>query len=241
MPSDAVRHAGGEGGAPERCAACGVRDLGMCGAFPDGELAQLRVIGRRRTVTAGQVLTWAGDPAVTCAMLVSGVLKVVRDAPDGGAQIVGLLFPGDLVGEPFAAQANDSVVALADADLCVYPRVPLQRLLDEHPAAARVLLRRALATLTEARHLMLTLGRRQARGKVAGFLLDIVERIERQGGQGDVVELPMGRAAIGEVLGLTIETVSRQMTALRLAGLIALPGGRAVRLLDRPGLHDLAG
>jgi CRP/FNR family transcriptional regulator len=224
-----------------RCATCSVRGHGLCAAFDADELATLSAIGRRRTVPAGQVLVWAGDPAAICAMLVDGALKVVRDGPDGSQHIVGLLFPGDFVGDPFALQAGESIVALADADLCVYPRQPLERLLVQHDGALRVLLRSALATLTEARRAMLMLGRRHASEKVAGFLLDMAARTGRANPAADMIELPMGRAAIGEALGLTIETVSRQMTMLKRAGLIALPGGRTVRLLDPAGLRALAG
>lgn len=213
----------------------------MCASFANADLSALHGIGRRRTVAAGQVLIWAGEPGTICANLVSGVLKVVREEPDGRRQIVGLLFPGDFVGELFVERASETVVALAEADLCIYPRETLARVLECHPAAERLLLRRTLATLAETRRWMLMLSRRHAPEKVAAFLLDMARRLGAAGKEGDGFDLPMGRAAVGEVLGLTIETVSRQMTALKGAGLIALPGGRRVRLLDRKGLERMAG
>lgn len=213
----------------------------MCASFSDDELGALHAIGRRRIVPAGQVVIWAGDPSTICANLVSGVLKVVRDEPDGRAQIVGLLFPSDFVGELYVDQASETVIALAEADLCIYPRHTLEPVLTRHPAAERLLLRRALATLAETRKGMLMLARRQAREKVAAFLLDMGRRLAWAGEPPDAYELPMGRAAIGDVLGLTIETVSRQLTALKAAGLIALPGARRVRLLDVEGLKRMAG
>ncbi|MDF2603968.1 Crp/Fnr family transcriptional regulator [Sphingomonas sp.] len=225
------------GCAPPRCAACAARDTTVCASFADRELTALHGIGRRRVLKAGQVLIWAGDPAAVCANLVSGVLKVVREDPGGRAQIVGLLFPGDFVGELFVEQARETVVALVDADLCLYPRRALEPVLAAQPGAEGLLLRRAMGTLAEARRWMLMLGRRHAPEKVAAFLLDMHRRL----GVGDRVDLPMGRGAVGEVLGLTIETVSRQMTALKAAGLIALPGGRQVRLLDRAALARIAG
>lgn len=221
---------------PDRCAACSARSEGLCGSFADGDITSLHAIARRRSAPAGQVLVWAGEPATFCATVVSGVLKIVRHDAQGRDQIVGLLFPGDFVGEPFADRRTESVVALKDADLCVYPRPLLEQLLEAHPPAARVLLRRALATLTNARRWMLTLGRRDARQKVAAFLLDMAERSDAV----DTLELPMSRGAMGEALGLTIETVSRQMTALCRDQVIALPACRTVRLLDRSRLAALA-
>ena len=43
-----------------------------------------------------------------------------------------------------------------------------------------------------------------------------------------------------DILGLTIETVSRQMTQLKSAGIIALPGGRAITISDPGALEARA-
>jgi CRP/FNR family transcriptional regulator len=53
-------------------------------------------------------------------------------------------------------------------------------------------------------------------------------------------DLPLTRGQIADVLGLTIETVSRQMTRLKTAGVIALPGGRAITISDPDALQGRA-
>lgn len=227
--------------APARCGACAVRDTALCSALDNHDLATIHAIGRRRTIPAGQVLVWAGDPNAICANLVSGVLKVVRTGADGSERIVGLLFPGDFVGELFSDSASETVQVLCDADLCVYPRAALHHALDDHPAAERLLLRRALATLDEARRWMLMLGRKDASAKIATFLIDMARRTGGAGHAATRFDLPVSRSEMGAVLGLTIETVSRQMTALRGAGIIALPGGRTVAILDPARLAGRAG
>ncbi|HXH15104.1 MAG TPA: Crp/Fnr family transcriptional regulator [Sphingomonas sp.] len=215
----------------------------------DDGLAALNAAGRRRTVPAGQVLMWEGDRSLVCATLVAGVLKIVRSGPDGSTHIVGLLFPGDFVGQVFGGQvfderASETIQALGEADLCVYPRAALQQACDRQPAVERLLLHRALATLNEARAWMLMLGRKDASAKIATFLIDMARRMGASGPathQGAVrFDLPMSRSDIGAALALTIETVSRQMTALRCVGIIALPGGRAVEILDRARLQARA-
>lgn len=52
-------------------------------------------------------------------------------------------------------------------------------------------------------------------------------------------DLPLSRGAIADVLGLTIETVSRQ-TKLRAAGVIGLPDGRTVTIVKRDALRHMA-
>ena len=224
---------------PPRCAACAARGMALCDGLDGAALAAFHDIGRRRRLGIGQAFGWIGDPASHCAHLVSGVLKISRMEPDGRAQIVGLLYPGDFVGTLFADRSTDMIAALSDADLCVYPRLALEEILVRHPAAGRLLLRRTMATLAEVRRWMPMLARARAEARVAALLLDMARR---GGAEGDaLLRLPLSRAAMAEALGLAIETVSRHMTGFSQDGLIALAGLRGVRLLDRAGLAIVAG
>ena len=88
---------------------------------------------------------------------------------------------------------------------------------------------------------MLLLGRKSAPEKVATFLLEMSERLVDRtcapdDGALDHFTLPFGRQQIADILGLTIETVSRQLTKLRSDGLIDLPSRREVVILDREAL-----
>ena len=56
----------------------------------------------------------------------------------------------------------------------------------------------------------------------------------------DTFELPLDRRQIGDVLGLTIETVSRQFSKLKADGVIHLPDRRTVSIRDRARLQDLS-
>jgi CRP/FNR family transcriptional regulator len=92
---------------------------------------------------------------------------------------------------------------------------------------------------------MLLLGRKTATERIASFLLEMSARLAETGCHGApepaaAFELPLDRQQIADVLGLTIETVSRQFTRLRTAGLIELPERRSVVIRDRAGLESLA-
>ncbi|MBB5694983.1 Crp/Fnr family transcriptional regulator [Muricoccus pecuniae] len=219
-----------------------VRDKSLCGSLNDEELITLNRIGRPRRLDRGETLVWAGDEALHCANLLSGVLKLSASTADGREQIVGLLYPSDFVGRPFAEEAEHSVTALTEVELCVFPRKPFEAALENHVRMERLLLRRTLAALDEARARMLMLGRKSAEEKVASFLLDMAVHL----GCGKAAEteasfdLPLTRSQIADVLGLTIETVSRQMTKLKRDGLIGLPSGRQVTIRNRRALRERA-
>jgi CRP/FNR family transcriptional regulator len=104
----------------------------------------------------------------------------------------------------------------------------------------RLLLQRTLAALDEARARMLTLARLSAREKVAGLLLDLAERAQgcRALSFGPVTfDLPLTRGEMAEVLGLTIETVSRQLSRMKAQGAINLMGARGITIRDRAMLQ----
>ncbi|TPG60452.1 Crp/Fnr family transcriptional regulator [Roseomonas nepalensis] len=223
------------------CGDCRVRDRSICGSLSDEELETLNHLGRNRHLHKGETLLWAGEEALVCANLLSGVLKVSAATADGREQIVGLLYPSDFVGRPFAEEAEQSVTALTEVDLCVFPRKPFEAALEHHARMERLLLRRTLAALDEARARMLLLGRKTAGEKLATFLLDLAGHLGQRCSEGDTsFDLPLTRAEIADVLGLTIETVSRQMTKLKQEGLIDLPSGRQVTIRDRHALEERA-
>ncbi len=225
---------------PEKCADCAVRDSALCASLADHELAELNAIARHKLLPRGQVFVWEGESSTVCANIASGVLKVTSMTADGREQIVGLLYAGDFVGQPFREETSLTITALSDADLCIYPRQGFEKVLDRHSKLERMLLQRTMAALDEARARMLSLGRMSAEERVAGFLLEMADRCPEDSAEGGF-DLPLTRGQMADVLGLTIETVSRQLTNLKGAGLIALPTGRGITILDHDGLHARAG
>ncbi|MBS7813745.1 Crp/Fnr family transcriptional regulator [Roseococcus sp. XZZS9] len=237
MTRGAAHKGGGEKAVAQICTECVVRDQSLCGSLTDSELTTLNSIGRSRRLGRGETLVWAGDDAVVCANLLSGVLKLSASTADGREQIVGLLYPADFVGRPFAEEAEHSITALTEVELCVFPRKGFEAALENHVHLERLLLRRTLAALDEARARMLMLGRKTAEEKVASFLLDMADHLARNAPPCRTeFELPLTRSQIADVLGLTIETVSRQLTKLKRDGLIDLPSGRQVAIRNRVAL-----
>lgn len=224
------------------CDTCAVRSQAICGALDSEELSTLNRIGRRKTLHAGEALIWEGERSVLVANVIEGILKLSTGTEDGREQIVGVVYPADFIGRPFGATTRHSVTALTDARVCVFSRADFDRFAGEHPGLQHKLLQRTLTELDRTRSWMLLLARKSAEEKVATFLLDLSERLAGPGG-GPLgrFDLPFSRQQIGDVLGLTIETVSRQMTKLRRDRVIDLPTRRAVAILDREELQAIAG
>ena len=231
--------------APHQCANCLVRNRAICGALSDTEREMLGREGRTIHVKRGQTLLWEGEDALLVANVIEGVLKLSTSTSDGREQIVGVVYPSDFIGRPFGERSHHSVTALVDAKVCVFARSAFDRFARQHPELEHRLLGRALDELDRARRWMLLLGRKSAAERVASFLLELSERLAAASDDGkpyiDLFDLPLDRQQIADVLGLTIETISRQLTALRASGVIETPSRRAIHILDRARLQAIAG
>ncbi len=211
------------------------------------ELETLNTIGRRRTLEPGESLIWEGEDSVLVANVIDGVLKLSTGTEDGREQIVGVVYPSDFIGRPFGSTTGHGVTALTEAKVCVFSRRDFDAFAREHPALEHKLLQRTLGELDRTRRWMLLLGRKSAGERVASFIVEMSERLVEQGCQGTHDQpltrftLPFSRQQVADVLGLTIETVSRQFTRLKSEGLIDLPSRREVQILDREGLVAEAG
>jgi CRP/FNR family transcriptional regulator len=226
------------------CATCIVRNRAICASLNPEELAILGQLGRRQRVKAGHTLLWEGDDAPVVANVLEGVLKLVVGASDGREQIVGIVFPSDFIGRPFGKESPYSVTAMTDAEVCIFNRNSFDEFASSHPDLQQKLLRRTLDELDRARHWMMLLGRKSAAEKVASFLLEMSERLSGQGCDGGVrgaFELPFGRQQIADILGLTIETTSRQLTKMRADGVLDLPSRREIVITDRAAMETIAG
>ncbi|SCW35466.1 transcriptional regulator, Crp/Fnr family [Sphingobium faniae] len=219
------------------CDHCHVRDHAICADLDGEECTALSRIGRRVQLQAGQTVMWEGDSSTLVASVIEGTLKLSTHSGDGREQIVGVVYASDFVGRPFGARTPHSVTALTDARLCLYPRAAFDNFARSHSRLEHRLLQRTLDDLDRTRAWMLLLGRKSAREKVATFLLDMARRLPTN--DEGVIELPLSRQQIADILGLTIETVSRQMSDLKRHGVIALAGRRGVRILDADKLEDM--
>lgn len=189
-------------------------------------------------------MIWEGDDAPLVANVLEGVLKLVVSTSDGREQIVGLVFPSDFIGRPYGKESPYSATAMTDAEMCIFDRRAFDEFTDSHSELQHKLLRRTLDELDRARHWMMLLGRKSATEKIASFLLEMSERLSGQGCDTAVqgaFELPFGRQQIADILGLTIETTSRQLTRMRADGLIDLPSRREIVIKDRPAMQLAAG
>lgn len=163
----------------------------------------------------------------------------------GGVQVLAFHFAGDIISVLRQGDGDFRLVALTDCELIAFTTDAFLDIAQADPVVLRWVLTRSLQALHRSRTRMMQLGHKSARQRIADFLISMAERLgdSPTGRTGDACRLilPMSRRDIGDSLGLTIETVSRQFTELREAGVIETRGRSLVQLLDMPALAHAAG
>lgn len=226
------------------CASCEARHGGVCAALDPDQLAVLARSARKYEAGSGTELMGDAERVESYANVLSGVVKLTKTLSDGRQQIVGLQFAPDFLGRPFKAESDLNAEAATDVSLCAFPRASVERMMRASPELERRLYLQALKELDEARDWMVTLGRKTAGEKIASFLLMIARNIEPAAGTDRMsarFDLPLTRADIADFLGLTIETVSRQLTRLRADKVIAIENNRHVIVPDLSRLEARQG
>ena len=175
-----------------------------------------------------------GEAAEYLYKVMSGCVRTYKTLNDGRRQIGGFYLPGEVFGLSFDNEHTVSAEAIAECKVLVIKRSAINALAGHDLAIARELFMLTGRELRSAQDRVILLIK-SAQERVAGFLLEMASRTAAD----NDVELPMSRQDIADYLGLTIETVSRTLTALECSAAIELPTSRHIVLRNRAALNRL--
>lgn len=230
-----------------RCSVCALRQQGICGSLTGEELLEFRKIAFRRTYEPGEHIMTSGEQTKFFAGVTSGAVKLTKVLVDGRQQVVGLLLPPDCLISTFGHSNPYFAEAATKVEICRFSEAGFVRMLDRFSGLKQRLMEQTLGELDAARDWMVLLGRKTAEEKVASLLHMLTMRsnvLRPEYGaehQNIIFELHLRREEIADFLGLTLETVCRQIKALRKKGVIQMFGVRRFSILDTDALNEIAG
>jgi CRP-like cAMP-binding protein len=172
-----------------------------------------------------------------------GMAVRYRNMPDGGRQIMTFLIPGDLCdAHVFLLKTMDhSLATITPIRIAPISREDILDLFVQRPRISAALWWSSLQEESMLRERIVSLGRRDARGRVAYMLCELLWRHAAIGlTNGDKFRLPLTQTELGDALGLTPVHVNRILKEFRERGLITIEQ-RMLHLIDIPGLQDIAG
>ena len=195
-----------------------------------------------RRVEAKEFVFAEGDPTTHIFQVEMGAVALYKVLGDGRRQVVGFAYPGDLIGLGAEGEHAMNAQAIKPTRLRRPPVASLKPDRAVRPAGrASSSTKRWRASWPPPATSCSTTGQRSATERVVSFLLAFSRRNERNAQDPAPFDLPMTRGDIADFLGLTIETVSRTFTKLKVQGLIEPPQSSTVRITDLAGLRGLAG
>ncbi|MGV3740875.1 MAG: Crp/Fnr family transcriptional regulator [Burkholderiaceae bacterium] len=207
---------------------------------PGSAAADRDIVFQHVQFKAGQRIFTIGQPFDMLYIVNSGFLKTVLLDDAGNEQVLGFPMKGDLLGTDGIHQKKyaSEAVALTSCDIVMVPFKMLTSLSRRYPEMEMALYSAISRELVREQIMLNMLGSLSAEARVARFLVSLSERFAEMGYSSKVFNLRMTRHEIGSYLGLTLEAVSRTMSAFDRLGLIGVDG-RAVVLKEPQSLRTL--
>ncbi len=175
-------------------------------------------------------------------LLQEGMAVRYRNLRDGRRQIMTFLIPGDLC-DPhvFLLRTMDhSIGTLTPVRVSPVSHDGLMRTFATRPRISAALWWSSLQEESMLRERIVSLGRRDARGRIAYLLCELLWRHAAMGlAEGEAFRLPLTQTELGDALGLTPVHVNRVLREFRERRLIVMEH-RVLRVLDVAGLQDIA-
>jgi len=197
---------------------------------------QMQMMGAVMSYPRNSEIFGENEPADYLYKVISGSVRTSKILSDGRRQIGGFYLAGDIFGLEFADSHALSAEAVTDTKVLVVKRSTLNALAARDASVAAQLFALTGRELHRAQERIVLLVK-SAQERVAGFLLEMSERLSFD----NAIELPMSRQDIADYLGLTIETVSRTLTALESSAAIEVTTARRIRLRNRGALSRMNG
>lgn len=207
------------------CQVCKLADLCLPFGLRQSEVAELvGIVRERRPLQFDDVLYRQGDTCKSLYAIKSGSFRSLITSADGVEQTLGFYLPGELMGWDSLQHGRFtcSTVALETASVCEVPLARLNELCARMPSLQSQLMRILGKEIASDHDKIILLGHRSAKERMATFLLMLSHRYVSLGFSGTVFNLTMSRLHIANFLGLTIETVSRQLAYLSQQGVITV-------------------
>jgi CRP-like cAMP-binding protein len=230
-----------EGGLRTDCVDCPVLKNAVFRRLSTDQAARFNCIFRPARYHKNQIIFFEGGEAEHLFALTAGLVKMVKSLENGRERIMRVLFPGEMFGLEALNETTYplTAVVLQDSEICSVPCKQFFAFLQENPDISLDMIRFLLSEIEQMRTQVTAMSFKDARGRVAMFVLSLLSPEQKVAAPSFSLTLPLTSHEIGEILELSPETVSRAWNFLRREGLIE-KRGRHLVIRDIQGLEGTA-
>lgn len=212
-----------------------VRKLQMWTTLDEQDCAAILALPHMvRILRPHELIVREGDHPTHACLLLAGFAFRHKVAGNGGRQIFSLHMKGDIVDlhNSILRRADHNVEALTTAEAAFIPVAAIRELAARRPTVGQAMWYETLVDGSIFREWTLSIGRRDARARMAHLLCEFALRLDVAGlGSPGHYDLPMTQEQLADALGLTNVHVSRTLKALAKEGFVERHH-RAVGIVD---------
>jgi CRP/FNR family cyclic AMP-dependent transcriptional regulator len=218
-----------------------LRDNTFLGGLQEEVFNVIYAHGRLVRYAKGEILFHRGDEGSGMMLILTGSVKISNTAIDGREAVLNFLGPGDVNGEitvldGLERTATATVLEPTEA-FTIFRRDLMPALLANPNSMLEII--EGLCGKLRVTSALIEDGLKDMPGRTARGLLRLAEHHGRNTKDGVVINLRLSQRDLGGYMGLSRENTSRQLTALRQRGIIAIEGATVV-IRDRAGLEGAA-
>ena len=193
------------------------------GQLSEEERERLVTYMRIARYPARTTLFEKGDPGSNMMLVQRGRVKICTRSDDGKEVIFNLVKPGELFGEIAlldGAPRTASAVTLDPCELLVLDRRDFIPFLQRHPEACMRLIEVLCERLRRTSEMVENLLFLEGEARLARSLVQLAENFGREVVDGIQIDLRLSQQTLGDIVGLSRESVNKQIGHLRERGLI---------------------
>ena len=186
---------------------------------------------RRRTYPRGDIVFQKDDPGPTLFIVEEGSIRIYMPGAQGADLTLAVMGPqeffGDmslLDGHPRSASAS----AIVDSILVSLDRADFTNLLRARPDAALAVLAEITGRLRGSDQMASDLAFLDASGRLARKLLELADRNGVPRANGVLLNVPLTQEDLANMIGVTRESVNRNLSMFRRLGLVASEGRKII-------------
>lgn len=211
--------------------------------LPDGDLRRLTRSARARVLRRGEFYFHQGAPAKDVFLLTSGMVKLVRSAPGGEEVILRVVAPVQHFGDGRIGLGETvrfaSAEALEESRALAWDSAVIVQMVMAHPEAGVRVIRWLQELMEEERSRLEDFLSSDVKRRLARLILRLGESIGRKTRRGLVIDVPLSRRDLADLVITSPYTVSRILAEWRRRDILDAQRTR-IRIQDRDSLAAIA-
>jgi CRP-like cAMP-binding protein len=218
--------------------ACNLHDCFLCQHSMSEWRPLIGLNKETQIIRKGRPVFTEGDPVTGIFFMYRGWVKVHKEWARPKELIIRFAGAGDIIGHRGLGDKNYpvSATALEDSTVCFVTEEFLESCLRTNPAMVYRLMHFYVAELQKAEKRMRDLVHMEAKGRIAGALLEMKEKfgMNREG----YISMPLSRQDIASYAGTTYETLFKLFNELKKDKLISAKG-KFIKIKSETRLYQL--